>query len=1104
MAEQPADVPAAGAPAPPARPSAAEERAVVEAFEGADADGFLRLLSRPNRREEAALVSYLGEDRYRRMHERALRRNLARTRQKPLGNVVVLHGILGAELIAAHAREPGDAVWLRPLRLLTGAIRRLELAPDGRHEADPAWTVRASAILKKHYGELLLGLSERWRVTAFFYDWRKDLRHAADALDAQLAARFPAGEQVHLVAHSMGGLVARTFILEHRKRWRALGGRLVMLGTPNYGSYDIVRTLVGRERLTRLLALADSRLSLEALLGVLNSFPGSYHLLPSPDRDPAAAALYESSTYAPVPVSERHLASAREHHERLAAVVDPERMLYVAGSGQPTFVGVEPTRLRDERGYRVSRAGDGRVPHALGPLDGVTTYYAGVSHGGLTQAPAVLDALNELLSEGSTKLLPDRPPAVRGTEGEAALRAEITRRDETGEERVRAAVRRLEARDASAGGAPDAARKAGTDGAPGLLSSAESAVDEEIVLGWLSEPRQAPAPVSVRRGPPPVIEFALAHRDIKDAHRARRTPPVDALAVGHYLGVKPQYAEAALDGAISGRRRAPREGLLTELTLRGTITGELGQPFLLPDPRDPGARVIALAGLGLPGRLARGELTVAVRELCWALGRLGCRHLAAVLIGAGTGSLEPGDAIRCWADGVAQALAGNDGGGQLERITLCEVDAARLAGLDAAIAHHAERLLRAGQLELRYRSATTRQLEAWKRAGQDAPSRRAPEDQPASAGPVATRITVSREPRGYRFGAITPTAAVPERELVIDARLVAEGNDELVAATDDRTRREGGRFLARLLLPVDLREALDGDAPIVMLLDATTARIHWELLTRPGAEASSAERPGAGELDDFLGVGAGFTRQLRTTFAPPPEPPPPPERLLRVLVVADPAEDAHLPGAEEEGLRVADLFETAAAPHADIEVVRLFGPREASRCEVLRRLLLERFHVLHFAGHCFYDPADPSASGWIFSDGEILSAYELRRIDRVPEFVFSNACESGITPDRSGERSAALAPSFAEAFFERGVGNFVCTAWPVNDAAARNFAATLYGGLLGLPEAVGGEGPLPMYRAMTEARRALAGSPSAARSWGAYQHYGDPLYRLVAPVPGSA
>jgi hypothetical protein len=261
----------------------------------------------------------------------------------------------------------------------------------------------------------------------------------------------------------------------------------------------------------------------------------------------------------------------------------------------------------------------------------------------------------------------------------------------------------------------------------------------------------------------------------------------------------------------------------------------------------------------------------------------------------------------------------------------------------------------------------------------------------------------------------------------------------------------------------------------------------------------------------FLGTSRGFTRQLRTLFAPPPEPPPPPRRVLRVLVIADPAEDARLAGAEEEGAEVADLFETFNRIYGQrtenrVEVVRLFGPREATRTNVLRHLILHSYDVLHFAGHCVYDRADPAASGWIFTGGARLSANEFDRIDRIPKFVFSNACESGITPDRSELRSVELAPSFAEAFFARGVSNFVCTAWPVDDTAARQFAQRLYGGLLGLAvEESGGlrrHGPgalEQMHVAMRQARLALAGTANGARTWGAYQHYGNPYLRFFDP-----
>lgn len=192
-------------------------------------------------------------------------------------------------------------------------------------------------------------------------------------------------------------------------------------------------------------------------------------------------------------------------------------------------------------------------------------------------------------------------------------------------------------------------------------------------------------------------------------------------------------------------------------------------------------------------------------------------------------------------------------------------------------------------------------------------------------------------------------------------------------------------------------------------------------------------------------------------------------------------------------------------------VKRLFGPLAATPTNVLREVMSRTYDVLHFAGHCFFDAADPPASGWVFSGGQVLSAHELNRIDRVPRFVFSNACESGVTPDRPEGRSERLAPSFAEAFFARGVANFVCTAWPVDDLAARQFALRLYAGLLGLDldrRDSGGRPArarlLPIFAALRLARRAIAATTRGSQTWGAYQHYGNPYFRFFPERPGSS
>src|SRR5262249_38294380 len=142
-----------------------------------------------------------------------------------------------------------------------------------------------------------------------------------------------------------------------------------------------------------------------------------------------------------------------------------------------------------------------------------------------------------------------------------------------------------------------------------------------------------------------------------------------------------------------------------------------------------------------------------------------------------------------------------------------------------------------------------------------------------------------------------------------------------------------------------------------------------------------------------------------------------------------------------------------------VEVVRLFGPNEATRTNVLREVMLRWYDVLHFAGHCVFDTRDATRSGWIFTGGQRLTAQELSRVDRVPKFVFSNGWEPGVAREVAGGRSAALAPPCGGAFLGRGVANFVCSAWPVDDRGAREFAMHLYAGLLNVP--LSGKGPDP-------------------------------------------
>jgi hypothetical protein len=661
---------------------------------------------------------------------------------------------------------------------------------------------------------------------------------------------------------------------------------------------------------------------------------------------------------------------------------------------------------------------------------------------------------------------------------------------------------------------------------PPLVNERERESEDILARSFISVPKElvgsavgpTPPPLPPEAATPvPRIKIRLLKAGIQEVGQpgAEGEIPIDAIAVGHYIGVKPVAAEAALDQAISSRLRgrvgatnSPLEEadlLLTQFTERGIIRGELGQPFFLDDPRTRGDgstgvdRLIAIAGMGYAGRFGTPELMVLARELCWSLGRLGKRHLATVLIGSGNGNLSAQDAVSAWLAGVKRAIgsSADDVQRHLEMITFVDNQPAKLLkvwrALEAALPAQSDsevELIRLEPQEIeRLKAEAAEEDRRWRETedGETADKRNSN---------IPTRLSAELDGDVYRCGAMTETASAPQRDIPLDPDLVNEANAEMAAQRDKGRQGELGEFLEKLLFPADLQQLLSSNAPLVLTCDSTVARVHWEMVAQPDL------RPAAGTASHpertFLGIHRGFTRQLRTAFAPPPEPPPPLNRVLRVLIIGDPAADNPLPGAQEEAMLVRDMFmkldeQERGRKVSGVEIVALLGPSQATRTRVMQELILKPFDVLHYAGHCMYDKQKPSVSGWIFTGGKRLSANELNRIDKIPKFIFSNACESGITPDRSDQRSPELAPSFAESFFARGVQNFVCTAWPVNDLAARDFAQRLYAGLLGLE----GREVEPIHVAMREARVTIYNKDYGVRTWGAYQHYGNPYFHLI-------
>jgi pimeloyl-ACP methyl ester carboxylesterase len=406
----------------PTNPHAArrlDPASIITQFENATELEIEVLLLHDHPEIRQALREHLGDERYVRLRAQVAAQVERRLESAAPGNVILLPSMLGSQLSVRNASGRSSVVWIDLLRLLRGDFRKLSLgagAPD----------VAATGILRMAYLGFTQQLEKRWNVRVFFYDWRRDFNEVANELRRFLASEFGEGEPCHFVAHGSGGLVARAFISQHRDAWERLrpagvadsaGGRLVLLGTPNHGSFAPLRTLTGKEATLRVLALVDLRSNAEDIRRVFATFPSFYQMLPSPLRNPAWEALYDAHSYGGLEVSQELFDRGLAFHETIASAVEPERMVCILGNGQPTAADVDkPNDLLESERWIVTREGDGLTPHTLARLElggaAVPTYFVDERSGDLTTNQHVAGAVDEILRFGVTfglRTTPDAP-----------------------------------------------------------------------------------------------------------------------------------------------------------------------------------------------------------------------------------------------------------------------------------------------------------------------------------------------------------------------------------------------------------------------------------------------------------------------------------------------------------------------------------------------------------------------------------------------------------------------------------------------------------------------------------------------------------------------
>jgi hypothetical protein len=348
------------------------------------------------RRHGESLREYFGAPALEELAALAAAAKRAKRRGGP--RVLIVPGMMGSRLCDAVRRDaarraaPLRVLWVDPVRIGAGHLSKLIL-PSPR-------AIRPRGVLLFSYAKLKLQLAiEGFDARFHAYDWRLGI----DALGTGLAAAIAAaGEPAVVIAHSMGGLVAR--VAARRLPRRALK-RLIMLGAPNRGALAPVLALRGSYPFVRKLSRLDLKHSPEDLAAeVFGTFPGLYHLLP-PEPTPECDLLDPRSWPSEGPRPDARLLAGVAHARAQMAPPD-ERMVQIVGVNRETVVSVRRTPAGFE--YGSSRNGDGTVPVALALLPGLKSYFAEESHGNLANNPRIVRAIIDLVRGASTRALKPR------------------------------------------------------------------------------------------------------------------------------------------------------------------------------------------------------------------------------------------------------------------------------------------------------------------------------------------------------------------------------------------------------------------------------------------------------------------------------------------------------------------------------------------------------------------------------------------------------------------------------------------------------------------------------------------------------------------------
>ncbi len=929
-------------------------------------------------------------------------------------------------------------LWIDYGRFIVGDLLQLDIKKSPR--------IKALSLVRTSYAKLAKFLSEFYDVFVFPFDWRKQLASQTDALDKEIKKLMELGQPIKIIGHSMGGVLVRDFMVYKRITWNNLNARngfkLVFLGAPLGGSYRIPAVLFGKDGLIEKLSKIDLFHDKKDLLQVFTAFPGILSLLPlSDEHDFSDPAFWQTMRKAsgdptwPIPSASdlKEFGDYKREIRKGLLETDFSNASYIAGQDKATVCSLAIDGKELE--FFSTKEGDASV-----------TWDSGI--------PAKLIASNSVyysnITHGSLANEPKIFVAISellnfGTTNQLSK----TRPTFRGGEKLFRHVVEIDYDLSDTGVAKT------------ILGLADETSTQESRL-----------PINVD----------VTHGDLKFSNYP--------LLSGHFEKDGILYAEKAID-AYLGKALSQRHML-------GLYPGRIGtnEIVISTDGQFTGAIIV---GLGPPGELTAYQLTQTVEQgvlkylLQLNTGTVGKDVIAtdtagvkygisSLIVASGYGGLTIESSIRAILQGVVSAnvkigLLFNINPKLIQEIEFVEQYSDRALGCFRSLVKIEKERNDNVQIALKSRRIVQKpgyhdrlpfeETEGWwTRISVQ------------HLGAVESNIEYKDEDTKaefkekiidrLRFTISTGAAREEVRLLNTSVAIIDQLIEDI--STNHKWTPQLAKTIFELLIPNDFKERLKKQSNISWIVDERTARYPWEML-QDGANAKP------------LSVNGGMIRQLaineyRTNV-----------NIInnnKALIIADPDIQGflgQLPGAFKEGQEVdtilkANRFDTTCLLNE-------------SSSKIVQTLFSEDYKIIHLAGHGDFNAKAAEEGGMVIGKKARLSSREIAQLNSVPELVFVNCCflgkVDGIAEEFYSNRFK-LAANLGVQLIRNGVKVVIAAGWEVNDSDALTFTKVFYTAMF--------EGDT-VGDAVRKARISIFSRNGSNNTWGAYQVYGDPFYRLI-------